>query len=167
MKRVFSKKEQVCKDVFQEFMENGRFVVTLPVKERMDLGKSLKITYKRFGHLEKRLLGNKVLKEHNIALMEEYSNLVHMTKICEFYNLTSSKILENDFNVLRHQGVFREHAETTKLRIVFDASATTDNGVSLSNILMVGPKLQEDQFDILLKFWKYQVVLTADIKKMY
>ena len=45
----------------------------------------------------------------------------------------------------------REHAETTRLITVFDASAKTSSGVSLNDILMVGPVVQSDLFSILIR----------------
>ena len=45
----------------------------------------------------------------------------------------------------------RQHSSsTTKLRIVFDGSAKTTNGLSLNDILLVGPNIQQDLFSILL-----------------
>ncbi|XP_037931348.1 uncharacterized protein LOC119666139 [Teleopsis dalmanni] len=66
-----------------------------------------------------------------------------------------------------HQAVIRDDHSTTKVRVVFDASAKTTNGKSLNEILHTGPKLQLDIFQLLIKWrlWKY--VMTADIEKMY
>ncbi|XP_043487517.1 uncharacterized protein LOC122514647 [Polistes fuscatus] len=56
---------------------------------------------------------------------------------------------------------------TTKLRVVFDASAKTSNGKSLNNVLMVGPTIQEDLFALLVRFRSHAIAITADIAKMY
>lgn len=66
-----------------------------------------------------------------------------------------------------HHGVLRESSLTTKLRVVFDASAPSSNGLSLNNIQFVGPVLQDDLFSILLRFRKHTFVVSADIAKMY
>ena len=42
-----------------------------------------------------------------------------------------------------HHCVLKDASTTTKLRVVFDASAKTTTGLSLNDCLMVGPKLQE------------------------
>ena len=42
-----------------------------------------------------------------------------------------------------------------------------DKRVSLNDTLMVGPTLQPDIFDLLVRFRHYKVGLTADIAKMY
>lgn len=60
-----------------------------------------------------------------------------------------------------------ENSTTTRVRVVFDASSKTSSGVSLNDKLKIGPKIQDDIFIILLSFRKDNVVLTADISKMY
>ena len=60
-----------------------------------------------------------------------------------------------------------EDSSTTKLRVVFDASSKTTTGVSLNECLIVGPKVQEDLFDILLRFRFFKVAISPDIAKMY
>ncbi|XP_067205391.1 uncharacterized protein [Linepithema humile] len=66
-----------------------------------------------------------------------------------------------------HHAVFKDTSSTTKIRVVFDASCKTDTGVSLNDILMVGPTLQQDLISILFKFRIWQYVLTGDVAKMY
>jgi len=48
-----------------------------------------------------------------------------------------------------HRCVTRKESLTTKVRVVFDASAVTDNGVSLNYMQMVRSTLQDDLFSIL------------------
>ncbi|GFT68105.1 uncharacterized protein TNCV_5003271 [Trichonephila clavipes] len=78
-----------------------------------------------------------------------------------------------DQNFLPHHAVIKPSSTTTKLRVVFDASLSlslsckTTNGTSLNSLLGVGPKLQRDIFEILLKFRIPRIVFTADIEKMY
>lgn len=66
-----------------------------------------------------------------------------------------------------HQPVIRETSITTKLRVVFDASAKTSSGASLNDQLLVGPNLQNDILKILLRFRCHEYVLTADITQMF
>ncbi|XP_026476540.1 uncharacterized protein LOC113382252 [Ctenocephalides felis] len=61
----------------------------------------------------------------------------------------------------------RDASLTTKLRVVFDASAKSSNGLSLNDILLPGPRLQKDLFTILIRFRTYRYVFTADIVKMF
>ena len=53
------------------------------------------------------------------------------------------------------------------MRVVFDASAKTDNGVSLNQILHVGPRLQNDITNVINYFRNFRFVMTGDIEKMY
>lgn len=96
--------------------------------------------------------------------MLEYQLLGHMTELSE-------NDINNDDCIIKyylpHHGVIKESSSTTKLRVVFDASATTDTGVSLNNVLKVGPTIQRDLFSIITSFRKHNVAFTADIEKMY
>ncbi|GJQ85299.1 hypothetical protein Trydic_g5197 [Trypoxylus dichotomus] len=68
---------------------------------------------------------------------------------------------------LPHHGVFKESSLTTKLRVVFDASAPSSSGFSLNDIQLVGPTIQDDLFSILIRFRQHTYVVSADIAKMY
>ena len=56
--------------------------------------------------------------------------------------------------------------ETTKTRILFDASAKYD-GVSLNDVIHQGSKLLRDLFDVLLRFRRFPVAVVCDIAEMY
>ena len=62
---------------------------------------------------------------------------------------------------------FYKNSTTKKLRVVIDASAVTITRISLNDALMVGPKLQDDLFDHLLRFRCYPIGIAGDIGKMY
>ncbi|XP_012243521.1 uncharacterized protein LOC105681026 [Bombus impatiens] len=94
------------------------------------------------------------------AAIQEHLDLGHMTKI------VSDQSASNRY-YLPHHGLMKESSNTTKLWVVFDGSALSTAGVSLNDTLHTGPKLQEDLFDILLRFRSHQYVLTGDIEKMY
>ena len=69
---------------------------------------------------------------------------------------------------LRHRAVIREDAETTKLRVVYDASCKDrKTGVSLNDCLHVGPSLTPMIFDVLLRFRANEVALVGDIEKAF
>ena len=67
---------------------------------------------------------------------------------------------------LPHFAVIKPDKETTKTRIVFDASAA-QNGISLNDIIHQGPKLQRDLVDVLMRFRRYPVAIIGDISEMY
>ena len=67
-----------------------------------------------------------------------------------------------------HKGVTRENAESTKLRIVYDASAReNDKQPSLNDCLNPGPPLQNRLWDIRVRSRFYPVLLTGDLKKAF
>ena len=63
--------------------------------------------------------------------------------------------------------VRKESRTITKLRVVFDASAKSESGVSLNDRLFVGPTVNASLIDVLLRFRQYKVALTTDVSKMY
>jgi hypothetical protein len=66
-----------------------------------------------------------------------------------------------------HHGIVKENSSTAKLRVVFNGSEKSSNGVSLNDILMTGPRVQDDLYDIVQRFRMYKIVMSADIAKMY
>ena len=50
--------------------------------------------------------------------------------------------------------------------MVFDASAKC-KGVSLNDMIHQGPKLQNELFDVLLRFRRYPIAVVCDIAEMY
>jgi len=55
---------------------------------------------------------------------------------------------------------------TTKVRVVFDASAKYD-GISLNDAIYSGPKLHRELFDVLSHFRCYPVAIACDVSEMY
>lgn len=160
----FSSDEQLCEDIFSKTTErkdDGRFIVHIPLKcDPIILGDSREIATKRFYSLEKKLNREPKLKEEYAAFMNEYIQLGHMREI--------SKIDEHsNSGFLPHHAVVNENNQTTKLRVVFDGSAQTDNGISFNSLQLVGPTIQDNLFSILLRFRQGPIVICADIVKMY
>ncbi|XP_037931048.1 uncharacterized protein LOC119665867 [Teleopsis dalmanni] len=91
----------------------------------------------------------------------------------EYHALDHLEILNNAEEIAKikyfmpHHAVVRPESITTKLRVVFDTSCKTSNGRSLNDMLLVGPTLQPELFEILIHFRCYRFALTADISKMY
>ena len=60
---------------------------------------------------------------------------------------------------LPHHAVVREEAATTKVRVVFDASAHMWEDKSLNDVLNPGPSLLPDLIGLLLRFREYAFAL--------
>lgn len=161
-----TEEENLCEEIFMNTTErgdDGKFIVTLPVRDSFVLGNSYNTALKRFGQLEKKLARDVDLKSQYDDFMREYIELGHMSEVRN----TDKKVTTNEIYYLPHHAVVKTSSLTTKCRVVFDASAITDNGISLNKKLLVGPKLQDDLFDILVRFRQHRIALTADIAKMY
>lgn len=68
---------------------------------------------------------------------------------------------------LSHHVVFKSNNSTTKLRVVFDSSATTSSGLSLNDILLKSSKVQPDIVKILCCFRIHNIAITADVAYIY
>lgn len=68
---------------------------------------------------------------------------------------------------LRMHAVKTESNTTTKLRAVFDVSAISSTGLSLNDILLVGPTVHSTLVGVLLHFRQHHIALTTDISHMY
>ena len=67
-----------------------------------------------------------------------------------------------------HKPVIRENAESTKLRIVYDASAKESKGVpSLNDCLHTGPSLQNKLWSVLVRGRFHPVAITGDLQKAF
>ena len=101
-------------------------------------------------------------------VLEEYDRVINeqlKTGVIERVEESTPKSL-GKVHYLPHREVVRPEKSTTKLRVVYDASARS-NGPSLNDCLYVGPSLLPLLFDILLRFRLYRIALVADIEKAF
>ena len=68
---------------------------------------------------------------------------------------------------LPHKPVIREDKRTTKLRMVYDASAKEKGCVSLNECLDPGPSITAKLFDVFLRFRANNIVIVGDIEKTF
>ncbi|XP_055680312.1 uncharacterized protein LOC129788362 [Lutzomyia longipalpis] len=167
-KKCYTKEEQFCEDHFAKTHtrdESGRYVVELAFKEdHEELGDSSKAALARLQTMERRFARDPEFKAEYIKFMNEYLQLGHMEEVPydQLYKPHNKRYF------LPHQAVLRPSSETTKLRVVFDASAPTPpNNKSLNDNLAVGPVLQDDLFTILVRHRTYVIAFCADAEKMY
>lgn len=81
-------------------------------------------------------------------------------------DLNSPDESDGTFYIPHHQ-VITKTAEKDKWRIVFDCSSHCRGTSSLNDHLLVGPNLNPDVLDLLLKFRLHPVVVSADVSKAY
>ena len=120
-------------------------------------------------HNRLRLLHRKLQKQPDI--MTEYGKGIEeqlATGIVEKVPECEENQEKIDVHYLPHHGVIRKDRVTTKLRVVYDGSATTDTREhSLNDCLFAGPNYIPQIFDILVKFRKNRIGLVADIEKAF
>ncbi|CAH1977156.1 unnamed protein product [Acanthoscelides obtectus] len=161
---VQSEADRYCDAYFKRTTrqtENGQFIVNVPFKESVkQLGESREMALQRYKFLERKLDRNSSLKLEYNAFMKEYLELGHMEEFDDRLEVDRGYYLP-------HHAVIKSSSITTKCRVVFDASAKTTSDLSLNDTQFVGPKLQDDLFDILVRFRKHKLVMTGDVSKMY
>ena len=122
-------------------------------------------------------VSNRPLAERRLQQVER--KLAKDEKIATAYQQVIFEYLQTDIRhvlpteeknevewLLPHFPVIRADRATTKVRIVFDASATYQ-GRSLYTKTLPGPKLQSNIFDILVRLGKELVALASDVSQMY
>ncbi|XP_076678236.1 uncharacterized protein LOC143374185 [Andrena cerasifolii] len=161
--KLLSPEEQACETHYTSNTirdaVTGRYTVGLPFNDQKEkLGESRQIAVNRFLSLERSLNKRHAIKVQYVEFLKEYERLGHMTEVTD-------ESTEGIY--LPHHPVVKDSSLTTKVRVVFDASARSSSGVSLNETLMVGPTIQDDLVSIITRFRLHKYVLTADIAKMY
>ncbi|XP_011859529.1 PREDICTED: uncharacterized protein LOC105557013, partial [Vollenhovia emeryi] len=102
----------------------GRYVVRLPFRTRppIKLGDSRAIALSNLHRVERQLQRAPATAAEYSAFLEEYQQLGHMEKIGRFE--APDRAPEY---YIPHRAVIREHSDTTRLRVVFNASCRTTN----------------------------------------
>lgn len=140
-------------------LPSGRFVTRLPFRaNRPPLGQSHHAAETRLHSMERRMRRDPVFRQKYVDFMREYESLGHMS-------ISGVNWREEDHCFLPHHAVLKNPAG--KIRVVFDGSAPTSNGMSLNQCLHSGAKLNRDLSDILTSFRRHQVVFVADIRMMF
>ena len=95
--------------------------------------------------------------------VKEYSDMGHSERVPE----QDLKRAEAETFYLPMHGVVKESSTTTKLRIVFDASAKSTTGNSLNDLLLPGPNFYPLLTTVLLRFRQHDIGMSSDISKMF
>ncbi|XP_036347065.1 uncharacterized protein LOC118756406 [Rhagoletis pomonella] len=138
----WTREQTTCEQMYRTTVSRnpaGRIVVKLPFKDDPScLGDSYTTALRRFNAQERRLAKLPHLRKQYVDFMDEYERLGHMS-IMENPNLGEPHYY------IPHHCVLKPTSTTTKLRVVFDASCRTTTQISLNEIQMVGPTIQNSQ----------------------
>ena len=143
-------------------LKNGRYQVSLPWKDiHPPLPDNYRLALKRLRGLHHRL-------QQQPALLKEYDAIIQdqvkqgVVEVITDPPPTDSRAV----HYLPHHAVVRKGKATTKIQVVYDASAKT-TGPSLNACLYTGPKFEQRIMDILLRFRTSRIALNADIERAF
>ena len=114
-----------------------------------------------------RRLANLQRKLQQSGLTNRYSEIIEVQKAEGIVEVANQDPLGVEYYI-PHKPVVRENAESTKLRIVYDASAKANSDdASLNQCLNPGPPLQNDLWKILVRMRFHPVALSGDLRQAF
>ena len=152
--------------VYDEFKEQlrrsdeGWYETGLPWKgNHTPLPNNKEGSLRRLASLVRKLEKNGTIEDYNAVIQEQLTEGI--------VERAPNSVEGREFYI-PHKGVVRETAESTKLRIVYDASARAwDGAPSLNECLNTGPPLQNQLWSVLIRGRFNPVAITGDIKKAF
>ena len=152
--------EKFCENI--KFL-NGRYHITWPWKgDNVDLPDNFGLAFKRMKSLVHRLRSNKELLQNYDAIIKQQLDKGIIERV------DTSIVSGTRKHYLPHHPVLTPSKVTTKVRIVYDASARIQANVnSLNECLHRGPVVLPDLCGLLLRFRLYLIVILADIEKAF
>ncbi|GFV09457.1 uncharacterized protein TNCV_3158551 [Trichonephila clavipes] len=128
---VKNKERLICEEHYANThfrTKEGKYVVSMPLKKEPScLGNSKDIALKRLGSLWNRLARDENYLNLYREFLRDYERLGHMKEV-------TNEIEPEITYYATHHGIYRPEKSTTKLRVVFNCSSLTDNGISLNDI---------------------------------
>lgn len=159
---------QKAESIFQKSVQikNNKFFVDMPLVtdlNNLELGDSFSVALPRFLALERKLRSDANYFKLYKKFIDEYLALGH-AKIVDIgtYDIQNGPVF-----FLSHHAVINENSKTTKLRVVFNGSMKSKNKLSLNDVMLNGPIVQSELFDILVLFRTYIYTLICDVSKMF
>ncbi|GBM81040.1 hypothetical protein AVEN_56748-1 [Araneus ventricosus] len=137
----------LCEDTYAKTVirtEAGRYVATLPFKSPPVSETTEFRALKCFYHLEGKLDRDPILKRQYLELMRF---------IVKSYGIPDSEVLNPRRYYLPHHGIRKNDSTSTKLRVVFKASAKDSEGRSLNGYLEKETQVTKRFVEIAVKIW--------------
>ena len=160
-----SKDELSLYETFQDEIEfiNGRYQVGLPWKQDHP------VLPDNYALCKRRLQSTLAKLKANPPLMNDYRQIMKDQEERGIIERVEphQEALVGKVTYLPHHPVVRKDKETTKVRIVYDASAKNQHGISLNSCLYTGPCLLKTVAEIIARFRLFPVAVTADIEKAF
>ena len=103
-------------------------------------------------------------------MLSEYNQIIKDQLQADVIEKLEQHITESEVDqthYLPHRQVIRNDKQTSKVRIVYDASSKIGNRPSLNDCLLPGPSLNESLFGVLIQFRLHRYAFSADIKEAF
>lgn len=153
-------------DVYDEFKEQltrspeGWYETGLPWK-----GNCPSLPNNREGSLHR--LNSLLRKLRRSDMLDDYDAVIREQLEEGVVERAPAEVTGREF-YLPHRAVVRENAETTKLRVVYDASARAhDKAPSLNECLHAGPPLQNKLWSVLTRNRFHPVAVAGDLRRAF
>lgn len=141
----------------------GRYKVKIPWKANKEqLMDNRQAAEKRLVSLERKLA-------QNPQLLADYDSALGRLESAGVVSEVPPEQVETaDITYyMPHRPVVKPSSLTTKIRPVFDASAKGPNGLSLNDVVHVGPSLLPSVQEVLLRFRRWRFGISGDIKQAF
>lgn len=161
--KILTQEEKAALEKVEKSLQlvDGRYQVGISWKEEQPkLPDNRPMATARLRSTEKNLMKNPVVAKEYQSTIKAYVEKGYLQKI------DPAKEEPPGAWYLPHFPIARMDKSTTKVRIAFYCSAKYD-GISLDDVIHAGPKLQQDLFDVLIRFCRNPVAVACDIKEMY
>ena len=153
-------------DVYSEFKEQltrspqGWYETALPWKgSHPELPNNYDGSLRRLNSLTRKLRRSNMLQDYDRIIRDQLANGI--------IEVAPEHPSDKEFYI-PHRPVVKETSETTKLRIVYDASARAQpDAPSLNECLHAGPPLQNELWSVLVRSRLHPVALAGDIRQAF
>jgi hypothetical protein len=147
------------------YYDQGRYQVTWPWIDDMQaqLPTNYDVALRRFKWLSNKL-------SHDSQLLQSYRDVLSTQLQRGIVERVPDDQIDtsNPVHFLPHHPVIKNSSSTTKIRLVYDASARSNkNSACLNDCLQRGPIMLPDLCHIIMRFRAYQTVVISDIEKAF
>ena len=155
--------EQIKEDFLNEatFEDDGRISVKFPWKEgkQEQLNNNKPVAFKRFTHF--------LESEKNIKRWPEIVKLIEQQEKLGIIEECPKTEINWPSYYIPFQTVLKEDSNTSKIRLVYDASSHQRNEISLNDALYQGPSILPNLLGILMRIRIAPYLLSGDIEKAF
>lgn len=156
--------DSIALDKFNETLryESGRYTVTWPWKNgKPDLPENRALAVGRLKSLLRRM-------KDNPDLIQKYDDIIRDQLKQGIIEKVRNETKDTTKHYIPHHAVINPNKATTKVRIVYDASAKTKSeNKSLNECLYRGPVLLQNLIGILFRFRMQKIAMVSDIEKAF